>query len=164
MHFPSSDDADEIFASLNGDAIDEGGPSVRESTFAGWTEPALRSDRMCWSLIGTAYTLAYELGIFGSYADGTRTIDRGVKRRCGSLNHRQRADRIECLLYIYVTQTSGRLGFSSAFPGRSWDTDLTCLEQSLAGNYFRRGLLTAYRQKAINLSLEIPWTPSSRVG
>lgn len=133
MHFPSSDDADEIFVSPDGDAIDEGGPSIGESTFAGWTEPALRSDRMCWSLIGTAYTLAYELGIFGNYADGTRSVDSGIKRRSGSLDHRQRADRIERLLYIYVTQTSGRLGFSSAFPGHSWDTDLTRLEQSFAG-------------------------------
>lgn len=156
MHFPSSDDADEIFASPDGDAIDEG-PSIGESTFAaGWTEPALRSDRMCWSLIGTAYTLAYELGIFGNYADGTRSIDSGVKRRSGSLDHRQRADRIERLLYIYVTQTSGRLGFSSAFPGHSWDVDLASLEQSFAGNYFPEGFFAAYNHKPISSCLKTP--------
>lgn len=163
MHFPSSDDADEIFTSPDGDAIDEG-PSIGESTFAGWTEPALRSDRMCWSLIGTAYTLAYELGIFGNYADGTRSVDSGIKRRSGSLDHRQRADRIERLLYIYVTQTSGRLGFSTAFPAHSWDVDFNCLEQSFAGNYLRQGLFTAYNQKAISPCLKIPWKPFSRVG
>lgn len=163
MHFPSSDDADEIFASPDGDAIDEG-PSIGESTFAGWTEPALRSDRMCWSLIGTAYTLAYELGIFGNYADGTRSVDSGIKRRSGSLDHRQRADRIERLLYIYVTQTSGRLGFSIAFPAHSWDVDFNCLEQSFAGNYLRQGLFTAYNQKASSPCLKIPWKSFSRVG
>ncbi|MCJ1462554.1 hypothetical protein MMC07_001156 [Pseudocyphellaria aurata] len=149
MHFPSSDDADEIFACPDGDAIDEGGPPIGESTFAaGWTEPALRSDRMCWSLIGTAYTLAYELGIFGNYADGTRSVDSGIKRRSGSLDRRLRADRIERLLFIYVTQTSGRLGFSSAFPGHSWDADLACLEQSFAGDYFRRGFVHCLQSKA----------------
>lgn len=118
MHFPPGDDVDEIFASSDGDmTIDEtqGRNSVENSTFARWIEPALRSDRMCWSLVGTAYILAYELGIFGNYADGTRPLDGGIKSRPGHFDNRQRANRIERLLYIYVNQTSGRLGFPSAF-------------------------------------------------
>lgn len=127
MHFPPGDDADEIFASSDGDTIDESQGLMKESSFAGWTEPALRSDRMCWSLVGTAYTLAHELGIFGNYADGTGSLDGGIKRKSGSIDHRHRADRIERLLFIYGTLTSGRLGFPSFFPGQS--IDLNNMEQ-----------------------------------
>lgn len=133
MHFPAGDDGDEIFVPLNGDSdLDEaqGGSAVGESKFAGWTEPALRSDRMCWSLIGTAYTLAYELGIFGNYVDGIRSLEGEIKRISGSIGHRQRADRIERLLYIYITQTSGRLGFPSAFPRYVADTDLVNINKN----------------------------------
>lgn len=127
MHFPASDDGDDILAPIDGDFIVDDaheGPSTGESMFAGWIEPALRSDRMCWSLIGTAYTLAYELGIFGNYAEGTRPIESRRNWRVEAREHRQRAHRIERLLYIYITQTSGRLGFPSAFPGYAGDTDL----------------------------------------
>lgn len=126
MHFPASDDGEDIFASTGGDLTDGSHEeqSTGESTFAGWIEPALRSDRMCWSLIGTAYALAYELGIFGNYAEGPQPVEGGISWRTSVRKHRQRADRIERLLYIYITQTSGRLGFPSTFPGYNGDTDL----------------------------------------
>lgn len=134
MHFPPSDDAEGIFAITDGDGIEEQGElAIGDSTFAGWTEPALRSDRMCWSLIGTAYSLAYELGVFGNYTDGTRDLEGGVKHRSGSSDYCQRADRIERLLYIYVNQTSGRLGFPSAFPGYLGDTDLANIKRTFTG-------------------------------
>lgn len=127
MHFPPGDDADEIFASTDGDIIEETQGLMKESSFAGWTEPALRSDRMCWSLVGTAFTLAYELDVFGSYTDGTSTLDDGFERKSESTDHRRRAHRIENLLFIYVTQTSGRLGFPSAF--HEQNIDLTNMER-----------------------------------
>lgn len=132
MHFPPGDDVDEIFSSSDGDmTIDEiqGQNPVENPTFAGWIEPALRSDRMCWSLVGTAYTLAYELGIFGNYADGTRPLDGSIKSRSGHFDNRQRVNRIERLLYIYITQTSGRLGFAFHHEFIT-DTDLNNTEQA----------------------------------
>lgn len=68
MHFPPGDDGDDILTSLEDpgvpplqdDTLYEG-PSLDETTVVGWSEPALRSDRMCWSLIGMSHTLAYEL-------------------------------------------------------------------------------------------------------
>lgn len=68
MHFPPGDDGDDILTSIEDPYVsllqDETvceGPSLDETTVAGWSEPALRSDRMCWSLIGMSHTLAFEL-------------------------------------------------------------------------------------------------------
>ena len=124
MHFPPRDDDDDILAPAEDEVnahptTDEKTQDITpsgESTMAGWSEPALRSDRMCWSLIGTSYALAYELGIFGTYSDGTQSVDGRVNRQqSGSPAHRQRADRIERLLYIYITQASGRFGLPSMY-------------------------------------------------
>ena len=122
MHFPPNDDDEDVLApdeeglrglsSAENDTVLPG----NESTFAGWTEPAVRSDRMSWSLIGFAHALAYELGIFGTYADGVVSIDGRVKRQGGPLLHHKRADRLERLLYIYMTQACGRFGFPSMYP------------------------------------------------
>ncbi len=162
MHFPPGDDADEVFSSTDGDmTIEESQErsSIGKSTFAGWTEPALRSDRMCWSLVGTAYTLAYELGIFGKYADGIRSLDGRIRHRNGHFDDSQRADRIERLLYIYVTQTSGRLGFPSAFDHSVRDTDLANSEQAfIAGEYWHLiEFQKAHIYKANRRFLKILW-------
>ena len=122
MHFPPNDDDEDILAPdeeglkglSSGESLDLS--SNRESTFAGWAEPAVRSDRMSWSLIGFAHALAYELGIFGTYSDGILSVDGRAKRQEGPLTHQQRADRLERLLYIYMTQASGRFGFPSMYP------------------------------------------------
>ena len=120
MHFPPSDDDNEILAPLEdglsatlSDGQDP--PSMGDNTISGWTEPALRSDRMCWSLISTAYALAYELGLFGSFSDGIQTTADQRQQRSDSRSGGLRAARVKRLLFIYVTQTSGRLGFPSMF-------------------------------------------------
>ena len=68
MHFPPGDDGDDILTSvdehhvpLRREETAREGAVLDETTLAGWSEPAFRSDRMCWSLIGMSYTLAYEL-------------------------------------------------------------------------------------------------------
>ena len=120
MHFPPGGEDDELMAptadqaATDGDELDT--PLGVNGTFAGWTEPALRSDRMTWSLIGLSHALAYELGIFGNYTDGLQIVDGRVKRQGGPLKYHKRADRIERLLYIYITQACGRFGFPSLFP------------------------------------------------
>lgn len=123
IHFPPSDDDDGILAPTEEDLKDNastGGEAhempASDSTFAGWTESALRSDRMSWSLIGTSYGLAYELGIFGNFSDGVVSPDRRLPRQGGSLPDNQRVDRIQRLLYIYITHASGRFGFPSMYP------------------------------------------------
>jgi len=112
MHFPPNDDNEDILAPPEEEMADSANAiydhrdlqAGGESTFAGWTEPALRSDRMTWSLIGFSCALAHELGVFGSFSDGVQSIGGHFKRPGGPLTHHKRADRVERLLYIYMTQ------------------------------------------------------------
>ena len=100
MHFPPGEDGDESLVSVDAEDDNTRFGSTGQSTFTSWTEPALRSDRLCWSLIGSAHSLAYELGLFGSFADAPH-VDA------------ERSRRLESVLYIYLSQTSGRLGLPS---------------------------------------------------
>ena len=61
-------------------------------------EPAYRSDRMSWMLLGNALALAYELGVFDHN------------------NHDVRAGRIQKLLLVYIKQLASRLGWTSMIP------------------------------------------------
>ena len=143
MHFPPGDDGDEILAPTDADAESllntnneaQKGLTAGQATFTNWTEPALRSDRMCWSLIGAAHTLAYELGLFGSFADSTLTTD-------------PRAQRLERLLYIYISQTSGRLGLASMFRDIPQESDFAYLQQTL---FQRKCALLLIRLVALRL-------------
>lgn len=138
MHFPSGDDDNEILTPLEEDfptTLDDARdlPFTGENAISGWTEPALRSDRMCWSLVTTAYALAYELGLFGNFSDGTRTTTGETQDKNDPSSESRRSDRIKRLLFIYVTQTSGRLGFPSMFPEHVhecsfFDIDMSILE------------------------------------
>lgn len=113
MHFPPRDDDDDILAP----AEDANNPADEKTLYMGsaWSEPAVRSDRMCWSLIGTSYVLAYELGIFGAYSDGILSVDGIVKRSGGATAYNKRADRVERMLYVFITQASGRFGIPSMY-------------------------------------------------
>ena len=88
----------------------------KEALCTTWDEPALRSDQMSWSLLGMAYTLALELGIFGAFDASSSFDNRTVLDSATSSKTRVRTKRIERLLYIYITQVSGRLGLPSMLP------------------------------------------------
>lgn len=129
MHFPPADDSDETLfppetePHSSRDRYLNDPESDSRSAFTAWTEPSLRSGRMCWSLIGTAMYLAHEVGIFGGYGDG--------RQDQGSPAERRRAKCIERLLFIYITQTSGRLGIPSLFRDGRGPQDLRDLEEHL---------------------------------
>ncbi|KAL8718876.1 MAG: hypothetical protein Q9225_004045 [Loekoesia sp. 1 TL-2023] len=132
MHFPPGDDGDDILTtteedwmSLSRNKTTREQPSFGETTVVSWSEPALRSDRMCWSLIGMSYTLAYELGVFGTYQDGIRSLQL-TEGRNGGLSpspYEQRIDRIERLLYIYINTASGRFGLPTMYARQGEDLD-----------------------------------------
>ncbi|EEU34204.1 uncharacterized protein NECHADRAFT_49898 [Fusarium vanettenii 77-13-4] len=75
----------------------------REEVF----EPAKRSDRMSWSLVGLATTLAHELGVFQDTGDeiGDSTTGSQPSRAL-----------IQRLLFLYIHQLTLRLGCTSIFP------------------------------------------------
>lgn len=78
----------------------------REDVF----EPAKRSERMSWMLLGAATTLGCELGIFSN--DGGSTEGRLSAMEAEI----PRMDRARKLLQIYVTQMSVKLGCPSILP------------------------------------------------
>ncbi|KAI4086450.1 MAG: hypothetical protein LQ344_007545 [Seirophora lacunosa] len=134
MHFPPGDDGDDIltttdedWTSLSKSKSAQDLPSFGETTVVGWSEPAMRSDRMCWSLIGMSYTLAFELGVFGNFQNGIRSPPR-INAGSGSSPHEQRGDRIERLLYVYINSAAGRFGIPTMYSRQDEDLDPLCLQ------------------------------------
>lgn len=126
MHFPPGDDGDELMAPAPdaNDIIDVAGPNV----ITGWIEPAIRSDRMCWSLIGMAYTLAFELGVFDSLIELKKWT---VGPQTKTYYDPERADRIGRMLFVYVSQTCGRLGFPNMMPHQGIENDFDFLKMDV---------------------------------
>ncbi|KAH0558434.1 hypothetical protein GP486_004913 [Trichoglossum hirsutum] len=131
LHFPPGDDAHELvmketkninrYSTDNADG-DTGNNERR--TFEGiggrrienWLEPAWRSDRMCWMLLGNALALSFELGVFDDIDDTTSFGGEVYRPEFESLAYRRRAHRVQKLLLVYVTQLSGRLGWTNMVP------------------------------------------------
>jgi hypothetical protein len=76
-------------------------------------EPARRSDRMSWMLLGTALTLAYELGVFDD--DRVDTAANFPSRSTTDFTSQMRKLRVGKLLYVYINQLASKLGCSSMF-------------------------------------------------
>ena len=117
MHFPPRDDDGEIliFAEDEWTDADLDTTNGRNVMLSGWSEPVARSDQMCRSLIGMAYVLAYELGIFGDYANGIVPVEERAQTHNSTANRRLREERVERALYIFTTQASGRFGLPSIY-------------------------------------------------
>ena len=121
MHFPPRDDDGEILIPaddewMEGD-FDFGqiANTPGDPTLSGWSEPVTRSDQMCRSLIGMAYVLAYELGIFGNYANGITSVEQRTHIHTRPATQCLREERIERALYIFTTQASGRFGLPTIY-------------------------------------------------
>ncbi|EXJ65909.1 uncharacterized protein A1O5_10885 [Cladophialophora psammophila CBS 110553] len=84
--------------------------------YASWLEPAWRSDRMSWMLLGLAQSLAFELGVFDTNHFYCRH-QHGPESDCA------RKRRIRRLVLVYVAQTSGRMGVQSSLNVDEWETD-----------------------------------------
>lgn len=130
LHFPPGDDENTLL-DMDPHEVREneanqpkiGRPSENRMAFANWLEPAWRSDRMCWMLLGTAQALAFELGVFDK-KHGSRS-----GRNAGDSHaHCIRKRRCRKLILVYVTQNSGRLGIESMLPLEEWKDSLmaTC--------------------------------------
>lgn len=75
-------------------------------------EPAYRSDRMSWMLLGNALALAYELGVFDEIDEPAPQAPLHADLDASRL----RFQRIQKLLLVYVLQLASRLGWTSMIP------------------------------------------------
>lgn len=112
LHFPPGND-DIRLLDKNFDDANEDGPHINaaqpmagghdKSSYSSWLEPAWRSDRMSWMLLGLAEALSFELGVF----------DEGQGRTYHNDPDLFRNQRIRRMVTVYVAQTSGRIGIPS---------------------------------------------------
>ena len=84
--------------------------------YASWLEPAWRSDKMSWMILGLAQSLAFELGVFDTNHFNCRH-DHGPESECA------RKRRVRHLVLVYVAQTSGRMGIQSSLNVDDWESD-----------------------------------------
>jgi hypothetical protein len=124
LHFPPADnenrllDADyplsKTHADLQADSMDTHDDG--KVAFSSWLEPAWRSDRMSWMLLGAAVTLSFELGVFDKEHYNCKEVH-GPGSECA------RKQRVRRMVLVYVSQTSGRLGFTPMLSFKHWQSD-----------------------------------------
>ena len=122
LHFPPGDD-DPRLLDTDYDHFDDDSDRSKgklhatdphEATpYASWLEPAWRSDKMSWMLLGLAQSLAFELGVF----DRAHAVD---KARVDADPDMIRKYRLQRLVLVYVAQTSGRIGIPSPLVLAEW--------------------------------------------
>lgn len=128
LHFPPNDDESGLLdRSLVMTSEKNPHPNAQEDErkgtrdydnmpYASWLEPAWRSDRMSWMLLGLAQSLAFELGVFDTNHFNCHHLH-GPDSECA------RKRRIRHLVLVYVAQTSGRMGVQSSLNVEEWETD-----------------------------------------
>lgn len=127
LHFPPSDDGNGLLDRSLVPTLEEEKSYARMgdvkpgrdydiAPYANWLEPAWRSDRMSWMLLGLAQNLAFELGVFDTNHYNCRH-QHGPDSECA------RKRRIRHLVLIYVAQTSGRMGIQSSLNVEDWEND-----------------------------------------
>ncbi|KAF8423473.1 hypothetical protein BGX38DRAFT_1048964, partial [Terfezia claveryi] len=121
LHFPVGGEGgwgafDGVFGNENdeddGDMVVEGLGDRIENIL----EPAWRSDRMSWMLLGNALTLSYELGVFDDLDEPISSSYQQHSLVAPATAYRLRCRRIQKLLVVYVTQLASRLGWASMIP------------------------------------------------
>lgn len=121
LHFPPSNDDIRLLDKNFDNSTDNGvyanqtqtsfGPSDN-TPYSSWLEPAWRSDRMSWMLLGLAEALSFELGVFDGEIGRGSSNDPDLPRK----------KRIRRMVTVYIAQTSGRIGIPSP---RDFEDDYT---------------------------------------
>ncbi|THC92181.1 hypothetical protein EYZ11_008340 [Aspergillus tanneri] len=116
LHFPPESDGWD-FDLVSGDP--EPQESSDLSTSNRWLEdmiePARRSDQMSWMLLGSALSLAHELGIF-EVDDKKWSYLSGYEGAISTEQIKLRRQRVQRLLYVYINQLAWRIGCVSLMP------------------------------------------------
>jgi hypothetical protein len=116
LHFPPENDAwdsDIAFGPPEGPTTNQ-----PESSSNQWLqdviEPARRSDQMSWMLLGSAFSLAHELGIFEP--EDRDSVPSKHPNPALVTHNRIRKQRVQQLLYVYINQLASRIGCMSLMP------------------------------------------------
>lgn len=116
LHFPpDSDGWDFDLISVDPEPQEHDDKSSTNRWLEDMIEPARRSDQMSWMLLGSALSLAHELGIF-------EVDDKKVEQPAdyeGFISEEQmrlRRERVQRLLYVYINQLAWRIGCVSLMP------------------------------------------------
>ncbi|RHZ54625.1 putative C6 transcription factor [Aspergillus thermomutatus] len=119
LHFPpESDGWDSDLVTIDLETTecgDEGETSSVKRWAKDMSEPAKRSDQMSWMLLGSALSLAHELGIYGT-GDKARDAFVAYERFMTKDQMRLRRQRAQRLLYVYINQLAWRIGCVSLMP------------------------------------------------
>ncbi|KAK2788420.1 hypothetical protein FQN51_002913 [Onygenales sp. PD_10] len=113
LNVPAGDDGDSIMVKDDVKRARASTAGIGGRIRIDWLEPVWRSDRMCWSMLGNALALAVELGIFDEYDNTTIGARESRRDIWNNQSSSQRAYRVQHLLWVYLTQTSGRLGWKN---------------------------------------------------
>ncbi|PYH34316.1 putative C6 transcription factor [Aspergillus neoniger CBS 115656] len=130
LHFPPESDGWDSDLVLAPEHQESEGSSA-DRWLEDMIEPAKRSDQMSWMLLGSALSLAHELGIFeldDKKCDYTSVYE-------GSISDDQiklRRQRVQRLLYVYINQLAWRIGCVSLMP--------QSLSHAIAGRQISRAL------------------------
>lgn len=79
---------------------------------------------MCWMLLFAALGLAFELGMFDGMDRTSPYGSEAVDTETNSSSDRLRVSRVRRLLFVYVTQTAGRLNWTSPLPRYMTDSNI----------------------------------------
>lgn len=115
LHFPPESDGWDSDMAVGADANlapDQSTPT--NQWLQDVIEPARRSDRMSWMLLGSAFSLAHELAVFEP-DDQEAEISSNDNDPLSRLN-KLRKQRVQLLLYVYINQLSARIGCKSLMP------------------------------------------------
>ncbi|KAL1952798.1 hypothetical protein VTO42DRAFT_4242 [Malbranchea cinnamomea] len=113
LHVPAGDDGDSLLVRDDTRRARASATGIGGRIRIDWLEPVWRSDRMCWSMLGNALALAVELGIFDEYDNTTIGARESRRDIWNNPVSSKRAYLVQHLLWVYLTQTSGRLGWKN---------------------------------------------------
>ncbi|WEW54851.1 hypothetical protein PRK78_000277 [Emydomyces testavorans] len=122
LHFPPESDGwdSDLMMSPPEHHLSATSPDMSVSAPNRWLEdviePARRSDRMSWMLLGSGLTLAHELGIFDADDSRARSMISSPEMEGQGSDINLRRYRIQQLLYVFINQLASRLGCMSLMP------------------------------------------------
>ncbi|KAF3491261.1 uncharacterized protein GIQ15_00778 [Arthroderma uncinatum] len=126
LHFPPESDGwdSDLMMDNTTERHDSTSPDSSVSASSRWLEdviePARRSDRMSWMLLGSGLTLAHELGIFDTDDSRARSLISSPEMENQGFPLDETISfprhRIRQLLYVFINQLASRLGCMSLMP------------------------------------------------